>query len=702
MARSRHRGKGAAVGRRWRFGAFELAVDERRLLADGRPVPLGGRAFDLLCVLAEHADRVVSKDELFARVWPGLVVEDNNLTVQVSALRRVLGTGAIANLPGRGYRLVLAVQLASDDALPVAMAAAVAPAAAPPAASPVAALPGFDERVRLAAVPTSVWLALPPQADAGAMLALSGCAQLHGGQPVATPVGAGSRLCGFTNLRAALDCAAALHTRPPGGWRLAVLPADTVDAATAVALAASAAPGTTLLSESVAASVIPQVDGELGETGSHDRAPHGLASRCFLLTPPMSLSPAPLQSVPVERLKPVVAVLPFSLHGAAAGALPLGDILTDQLIGALSRGDTLHVISRLSTSVFRDTVLPLRTIAASLGAHYVVSGRLWASAGRLQVQVELADAHTGQVLWAEALGDHEDAVLRMDSQLVQTVMAGVLRALFTDALRAVRGQPLPDLASHALLLAAVHLLYRTSPRDFGLARDALQTLRSRAPTHAAPLAWLARWHLTRVVLRWSDDPAADGRAALDLAQQALDLDPDSALAMTMLGNVHTSHLRDLQRAEWLYDQALAANPNESLAWLAKGNALAFRGEGSEALRHTQHALSLSPLDPSRHFYLGIQASAALTAGDLDRAVEAARATIRLNFQHLSAHRVLAIALSLLGRRHEAQAAGRGLLTLDPTINVQDWLRESPGASTAVAQRYAQALLDAGVPAARAG
>lgn len=691
------------MGRRWRFGAFELAVDERRLLADGRPLALGGRAFDLLCVLAEHADRVVGKDELFARVWPGLVVEDNNLTVQISALRRVLGAGAIANLPGRGYRLVLAVQLASDDALPVALDAPAATMPAAPVARPVAASTAFDDRVRLAAVPGSVWLALPPQADGPAMLALSGAAQLHGGQPVATPASVGSRLCSFSSMRAALDCAAALHTRPPGGWRLAVLPADTVDAAAAaVALAASAAPGTTLLSESAAASVIPQVDGELSETGGQDRSMHSLAPRCFLLTPPMPLSPAAAQAPTVERLKPVVAVLPFSLHGAAPGALPLGDILTDQLIAALSRGDTLHVISRLSTAAFRDAVLPLRTIAASLGAHYVVSGRLWANPGRLQVQLELADAHTGQVLWAEALGDHEDALLRMDSQLVQTVVAGVLRALFTDALRAVRGQPLPDLASHALLLAAVHLLYRTSPRDFGLARDALQTLRGRAPTHAAPLAWLARWHLTRVVLRWSDDPAADGRAALDLAQQALDLDPDSALAMTMLGNVHTSHLRDLQRAEWLYDQALASNPNESLAWLAKGNALAFRGEGAEALRHTQHALSLSPLDPSRHFYLGIQASAALTAGDLERAVEAARATIRLNFQHLSAHRVLAIALSLLGRRHEAQAAGRGLLTLDPKINVQDWLRDSPGASTAVAQRYAQALLDAGVPAARAG
>ncbi len=691
------------VGRRWRFGAFELAVDERRLLADGRPVPLGGRAFDLLCVLVEHADRVVGKDELLARVWPGLVVEENNLTVQVSSLRRVLGSGAIANLPGRGYRLLLAVRLASDDALPMQPPnPGDGPAVALAASPAMVASAGFAQRVQLAAVPTSVWLALPPQADAGAMVALAGCAQLHGGQAVATPGGVGTRVVSFPQLRAALDCAAALQARPPGGWRLAVVPADAADAAAAVAWAATAAPGTTLLTESAAASVIPQLDGELGEIGSHDGGPASQTPRCFLLTPSMSPSPDSLLSPAVERLKPMVAVLPFNLYGAGPAAVPLGDILTDQLIGALSRSDTVQVISRLSTSVFRDTVLPLRTIAASLGAQYVVSGRLWTSPGRLQLQVELADAGTGQVLWAESLGDHEDAVLRLDSHLVQTVMAGVLRALFTDALRAVRGQPLPDLASHSLLLAAVHLLYRTSPRDFGLARDALQTLRGRAPTHAAPLAWLARWHLTRVVLRWSDDPAADGRSALDLAQQALDLDPDSALAMTMLGNVHTSHLRDLQRAEWLYDQALASNPNESLAWLAKGNALAFRGEGAEALRHTRHALALSPLDPSRHFYLGIQASAALTAGDLERAVEAARACIRLNFQHLSAHRVLAIALSMLGRTDEAKAAARGLLTLDPTINVHDWLRDSPGALAALAQRYAQALLDAGVPAARAG
>lgn len=88
-------------------GEFEVRPAERRVLARGEPVALGARAFDLLLALIEHHDRVVGKDELLARVWPGVVVEENNLTVQVSALRKVLGAESIATVAGRGYRLTL-------------------------------------------------------------------------------------------------------------------------------------------------------------------------------------------------------------------------------------------------------------------------------------------------------------------------------------------------------------------------------------------------------------------------------------------------------------------------------------------------------------------------------------------------------------------------------------------------------------------
>jgi adenylate cyclase len=91
----------------FRAGEFEVRPAERRVLVNGEPVALGARAFDLLLVLIEHHDRVVSKDELLALVWPGVVVEENNLTVQISSLRKVLGNAAITTVAGRGYRFTM-------------------------------------------------------------------------------------------------------------------------------------------------------------------------------------------------------------------------------------------------------------------------------------------------------------------------------------------------------------------------------------------------------------------------------------------------------------------------------------------------------------------------------------------------------------------------------------------------------------------
>lgn len=110
-----------------RFTHFELRPVERLLLAQGQPVALGSRAFDVLRVLVDQAGELVRKDELMDQVWPGLVVEDNNLQVQISALRRALGVKAIATIPGQGYRFALPVHPVSPpaaDPLPGAMPAA--------------------------------------------------------------------------------------------------------------------------------------------------------------------------------------------------------------------------------------------------------------------------------------------------------------------------------------------------------------------------------------------------------------------------------------------------------------------------------------------------------------------------------------------------------------------------------------------------
>jgi predicted ATPase/DNA-binding winged helix-turn-helix (wHTH) protein len=88
------------------FGRFVLSPSKRELLVDGVPVAVGERALDLLHALVMRRDRTVSKAELLDVVWPGAFVEEGNLYVQVSALRKVLGERVIVTVPGRGYRFV--------------------------------------------------------------------------------------------------------------------------------------------------------------------------------------------------------------------------------------------------------------------------------------------------------------------------------------------------------------------------------------------------------------------------------------------------------------------------------------------------------------------------------------------------------------------------------------------------------------------
>ena len=135
-----------------RFGNVEVRPATREVLLRGTPAVLGGRAMDLLLTLIERRDRVVPKNELFDLVWPGLVVEENNLQVQISALRKLLGPQTITTIPGRGYRFSepLEGDAPQPAALPVTAPTAVDSRASSPSNLP-AHLPtifGRDDDVR--------------------------------------------------------------------------------------------------------------------------------------------------------------------------------------------------------------------------------------------------------------------------------------------------------------------------------------------------------------------------------------------------------------------------------------------------------------------------------------------------------------------------------------------------------------------------
>src|SRR5215475_6794463 len=104
--------------RAFTFGPFRLLVERRELLAHGVPVTLGQRAFDILLLLVSRYGLLMTKDELMAEIWPGIVVEENNIQVHVSGLRKVLAKAGgderyLVTVPGRGYRFVAPVDCVS-------------------------------------------------------------------------------------------------------------------------------------------------------------------------------------------------------------------------------------------------------------------------------------------------------------------------------------------------------------------------------------------------------------------------------------------------------------------------------------------------------------------------------------------------------------------------------------------------------------
>ena len=99
------------------FEKFELRPDERKLFNDGKDIALGSRAFDMLCFLVENRQRFLSKAEILDAIWPDIAVEESNLTVQISALRKALGAKALVTIPGRGYQFVLAVDEEAQTAI---------------------------------------------------------------------------------------------------------------------------------------------------------------------------------------------------------------------------------------------------------------------------------------------------------------------------------------------------------------------------------------------------------------------------------------------------------------------------------------------------------------------------------------------------------------------------------------------------------
>jgi class 3 adenylate cyclase/TolB-like protein/tetratricopeptide (TPR) repeat protein len=472
----------------------------------------------------------------------------------------------------------------------------------------------------------------------------------------------------------------------------------------AARIAGVAQPGETWLSSAARDELTPPLDGLLQDMGpcylKHVDGPVRLF-RHREDHPPL---PADIEAAISARMKlrPMIAVLP--LDGAPLdGDTPfgLGDIVADQLIRRLSQSSVLHVISALSALALRGRNVAPQALYEMLRTDYVLRGRIEDRGGgerhrRVQLHAELWRRGSPEPVWSDVFSGSGVDVLSPDGELLGRIVHAVSQRIITVEQRTAQWtQALPTLASHTLYLSAVDLLHRFTVDEFHRARQLLVALSERAPRHAEPMAWLARWHVFRVVQGWSDDRRRDGEQALYYSDRALDRDPTSSLALTMAGSVHAGIKRDAQTAQTMYQQALDSNPNDSLAWLMSGVAQGFMNAREPALAASETALGLAPVDPTRPYYDALSATAALRAGEYERCITLAERAITASVAHGTAYRSMAIAQMLLGRHEEAKATIGRMVVVEPHFTVQTYLARVPTQDRS--EHFAQLLQEAGLP-----
>jgi TolB-like protein/DNA-binding winged helix-turn-helix (wHTH) protein/rhodanese-related sulfurtransferase len=511
------------------------------LLIDGHSAPLGARAFDVLLALVERRDRTVTKNELLDVVWPGLVVEENNLQVQISTLRKVLGQNVIATIPGQGYRLALQAEEAETSSLP-SMAGA-----------------GFRFT---RPIDSAVSAALEPNADAA--------------RAVPPSPSEAVRSTDFDASRAEV-LAAALPAKPAlrglwsrGTWRWS---------AAAIVIA-------------VGLSVL---GGGLFWRHEHQTAPPSAAAASSGTTVADARSSMASPSNPLQD-RPSLAVLPFNSVGDSAENSYFADGMTDDIITDLSKLSGILVVARNSSGTYKGKSVTVQQVAKELGVRYVLEGSVRREGDTVRVNAQLVDAIGGQHLWADRYdGSIRDVFALQDKVIGQIVAALALNLTQDEQARVGLVETRNPQAYDAVLRGWAH--YRQGSEDettkaIALFEHAIALDPEYGRAHAAVAA--ASWRVVQSY--WESTTQGGYQRSFDRMQEALAkaMRQPNALAHAVLAEVLSKQGRYAEAFTEI-GRAMALAPNDPDNYLSKARVLNATGRAAEAEESVRWAMRLDPL-----------------------------------------------------------------------------------------------------------
>ncbi len=377
---------------------------------------------------------------------------------------------------------------------------------------------------------------------------------------------------------------------------------------------------------------------------------------------------SPDQAETVNRAKPLskpcIAVLPFDNLSGDPEQTYFSDGLTEDIITALSKHRWMGVVARHSTFVYRGKNPDIRTLAAELGADYVVEGSVRRAGERIRVTAQLIDTGSGSHVWAERYDRKLEDIFDLQDDITETIVGRIEPEIGTAIRHKVQRAPRRDLRAWDCYHLGIANFYKFTAEGNREAERLLQRSRELDPDFAEAHAWWAYATILGMVY-WDTEPdPALMDEALAATRTAVALDNQNAVLYMLMGRVQLARC-EYRSALAENETAVRLNPTLAPAYCGLGDSLSYEGRYEEAIVQFEKAVEMSPNHPQLWAFLSYGALTLIFDHAYERALDwAERARDLPNCQYwATAH--AAVALAHMDRPDEARRMVKQLRSEHP-------------------------------------
>ena len=391
--------------------------------------------------------------------------------------------------------------------------------------------------------------------------------------------------------------------------------------------------------------------------------------------------------------KPSIAVLPFVNMSGDPKQEFFCDGMTEEIITALSKSRYLFVVARNSTFVYKGKAVKIKQVSEELSVRYVMEGSIQREGDRVRVTAQLIDALSGYHVWAERYDRPFREILALQDEITIKIMAALHVRLETGDHARVVGKGAKNLEAYLKAIEARERVYRVTREDNVIARKLAQEAIALDPEYAMAYALLAVTHMLDFRFGTTKSPTESLNRAIELTRKAISMDESDGKNHAFLARLYAM-AREYDKGFSEVERALALDPNSPETSYQAGFFLAFAGKPEEAISLFQKAIRLNPFPPAPYYQ--VLSGAYRVAGRHEEAIAAAKQAVQRGPESIFSHIALAAACSTAGRDLEAQAAAAEVLKINPNFSLEQFAKTLPYRDRVQDDRFIDALRKAGL------